>query len=112
LYGSNKPDIVIVGWGSTYGVMRGAVDTLSKSNSIAMVHFSEVYPLPPVDKFDYLQVLHNAKKTICVENNATGQFARLMRAETGYGFDVEIHKYDGRPFTLETFIGELDAYIG
>jgi 2-oxoglutarate/2-oxoacid ferredoxin oxidoreductase subunit alpha len=112
LYGSNKPDIVIVGWGSTYGVMREAVDTLSKSNSIAMMHFSEVYPLPPVDKFDYLQVLRNAKKTICVENNATGQFARLMRAETGYGFDVEIHKYDGRPFTLETFIGELDAYIG
>ena len=29
LYGDDKPDIVIVGWGSTYGVMKEAVDALS-----------------------------------------------------------------------------------
>jgi 2-oxoglutarate ferredoxin oxidoreductase subunit alpha len=50
--------------------------------------------------------------TICVENNATGQFALLMKAETGYEFNGRINRYDGRPFTLETFLGELNAHIG
>jgi 2-oxoglutarate ferredoxin oxidoreductase subunit alpha len=43
LCGSDTPDAVIVGWGSTYGVMKEAVDRLSAHN-IAMLHFSELYP--------------------------------------------------------------------
>ena len=45
--------------------------------------------------------------TICIENNATGQFARLMKAETGYSFNGFINKYDGRPFTLEELVKEI-----
>ena len=112
LYGNSSPDIVITGWGSTYGVMKETVDALSKNEKIAMLHFSEVYPLPAVDKFNYLNILGKAKMTICVENNATGQFARLMKAETGYEFNRRINRYDGRPFTLEEFLGELNAHIG
>ena len=54
IYGNNQPDIVLVGWGSTYGIIREAVDMLSQANSIAMLHFSEIYPFPGIDKFDYL----------------------------------------------------------
>jgi len=63
------------------------------------------------NKFDYLGILGNARLSLCIENNATGQFSRLMRAETGYKFDAGINKYDGRPFTLEGLSGELDAHI-
>ena len=63
-------------------------------------------------EFDYLALLNTAKLTICIENNATGQFARLMKAETGYTFNAGINRYDGRPFLLEELIGELDVYIG
>ncbi len=111
LYGHNQPDIVIVGYGSTYGVMKEAVDLLSKDTTIAMLHFSEVYPFSSIEKFDYLTLLKNARLTVCIENNATGQFARHMRAETGYEFESKINKYDGRPFTLEGLLGELNAYI-
>lgn len=111
LYGDTKPEIVIVGWGSTYGVMKESVDELSKNKNIAMLHFSELYPFPLREKFDYLNVLNNSKQTICIENNATGQFARLIRSETGYEFKHSINKYDGRPFTLEGLIGELNAKI-
>jgi len=111
-YGSNNPDILITGWGSTYGVMKESVDRLSGSRNIAMLHFSEIYPFPSTDKFDYLQVLNNAKATICVENNATGQFARLIRAETGYEFKNTVNRFDGRSFTLEGLSGEIDALIG
>lgn len=110
LYGDDKPDIVIIGWGSTYGVMKEAVDSLSKKKRIAMLHFSEIYPFPSSPEF--LQILNNAKNTICIENNATGQFARLMRAETGYEFKHKINKYDGRPFIIEDLIGEINAVIG
>ncbi|MCL4537498.1 MAG: 2-oxoacid:acceptor oxidoreductase subunit alpha [Nitrospirae bacterium] len=111
IYGHSNPEIVIVGWGSTYGVMKEAVDELSANWDIAMLHFSEIYPFPPTNKFNYLNVLKSAKMTICAENNATGQFARLMRAETGYTFNRLINRFDGRPFTLESLIGEIDALI-
>jgi 2-oxoglutarate ferredoxin oxidoreductase subunit alpha len=91
LYGERTPRVVIAGWGSTYGVIREAVDELSRSQSIAMLHFSELYPFPGTETFDFVRYLRNAKKTICVEKNATGQFARLMRAETGFEFTAQIH---------------------
>lgn len=107
LYGDNKPEVIIAGWGSNYGIMKEAVDDLSNGSRIAMLHFSEMYPFPLTDKFDYLSILNNAKTTICIENNATGQFARLMRAETGYSFNKFINKYDGRPFALEELVKEI-----
>ena len=111
LYGDHKPDIVITGWGSLYGLMREAVDELSQSYGIAMLHFSEIYPFPNTDRFDYLRLLQSAKLTICVEQNATGQFARLMRTETGYEFNASINKYDGRPFAVESLVRELQVKI-
>ena len=111
LYGDSHPEAVIVGWGSTYGVMKEAIDMLSKEKKIAMLHFSEIYPFPGTEKFDYLALLKNAQTTICIENNATGQFAKLLRAETGYEFVAKINKYDGRPFILEELAGEIDAHI-
>ncbi len=110
-HGHARPKIVVVGWGSTFGVMKDAVDILVRNNDIAMIHFSEVYPFPDRTGFDYLRLLEEAKLTICVENNATGQFARLFRAETGFNFDVKINKYDGRPFTLDELLGEKNAHL-
>lgn len=111
LYGDKEPEIVIVGWGSNYGLMKEAVDALSKDRKIAMLHFSEVYPFPSTEKFDYLGILNNAKTAICIENNATGQFARLMRAETGYEFKKRINKFDGRPFLLEELVEKVKANL-
>ena len=109
LYGGHDPRVVLTGWGSTYGVMKEAVDILAKSTSIAMLHFSEVFPLPQRERFDYVTLLRQAELSLCVENNATGQFSRLMHCETGFEFSGHIHKYDGRPFTVEGLIEELNA---
>jgi 2-oxoglutarate ferredoxin oxidoreductase subunit alpha len=111
-HGNETPDIVIAGWGSTYGVMREAVDRVSGSTRIAMLHFGDVYPLPLTEKFDYLGVLRHAKVSLCCEHNATGQFARLLRAETGFEFGAHIHRYDGRPFTVEGLVREIDGHAG
>ncbi|MHB1325590.1 MAG: 2-oxoacid:acceptor oxidoreductase subunit alpha [Thermoleophilia bacterium] len=110
LHGDEKPETVIVGWGSTYGVIKEAVDHLGEKHSIAMLHFSEIYPFPGTGKFDYLEVLRQAKLTVCVENNATSQFARLMRAETGFVFNKFVNKFDGRPYLLEELLDELGEH--
>jgi 2-oxoglutarate ferredoxin oxidoreductase subunit alpha len=111
LYGEHNPDIVITGWGSLYGLLREAVDELSKHYGIAMLHFSELCPFPGTERFDYLRLLNKAKLSICVEQNATGQFARLMRTETGYEFGALLNKYDGRPFTVESLVKNLRGLI-
>jgi 2-oxoglutarate ferredoxin oxidoreductase subunit alpha len=111
LYGNPDPEVVLVGWGSTFGVMKEAADLFSNEHKIAVLHFSELYPFPSTDVFDYLKILKNAKISICIENNATGQFARLMRAETGYEFRKKINRYDGRPFTLEQLLKEVSACL-
>lgn len=111
LYGEHRPRIVVTGWGSTFGAIRDAVDALSGSESIAMLHFSELFPFPGTGTFDCLRLLQSAEKTICVEQNATGQFERLMKAETGYEFDEHIRKFDGRPFLLEELVREIRTKI-
>jgi len=111
LYGDPSPKIVLVGHGSTYGVIKEVVDTSFKDKKVAMVHFSQIYPLSERDRFDYIELFENADLTICIENNASGQFAKLIRAETGFEFSHQISKYDGRPFTIENLKEELHAYI-
>ncbi len=111
LYGDHDPRVVLTGWGSTYGVMKEVVDELAKSTSIAMLHFSEVFPLPHRERFDYVRLLQNARLSLCIENNASGQFARLLRSETGFEFNAQVHKYDGRPFTVEELTGEINGHL-
>ncbi|MDY0352112.1 MAG: 2-oxoacid:acceptor oxidoreductase subunit alpha [Desulfobulbaceae bacterium] len=111
LYGAPRPETVLVGYGSTYGVMRETVDLLAATRSVAMLHFSEVYPFPRPDAFDYLGLLRGARHTLCVELNATGQFARLLRAETGFVCSGRVNRYDGRPFTTDELAAEVRARL-
>lgn len=111
LYGQAEPEVILSGWGSTYGVMREAVDVLSKEKRVAMLHFSELYPFADTSRFNYIKAFESAKISICIENNATGQFARLMRAETGYKFQKSINKYDGRPFTVDELVKIIKKII-
>jgi 2-oxoglutarate/2-oxoacid ferredoxin oxidoreductase subunit alpha len=110
-YGAEKPDVVLIGYGSTFGVLKEAVEHLADEHKIAMLHFSEVYPFPMRNDFDYVKMLNEAEFTICVENNVTGQFAKLVRMETGVEFKENINKFDGRPFGLDNLLGEINAYL-
>jgi 2-oxoglutarate ferredoxin oxidoreductase subunit alpha len=96
-YGPKKAEITLIGWGSTYGAVREAVDILHKEGaSVNMLHLNELWPLPAKAVADSVST---AKKSYVIENNATGQLARLIKAETGYDVSGRILKYDGRPFT-------------
>ncbi len=112
LYGSDRPDLLLVGWGSSYGVMKEAVEHLSATRDAAMLHFSELQPFPGESMGWYVDLMRGAGEAICVENNAGGRFARLLRMETGYTFRRSILKYDGRPFTVEELLEEIDGHPG
>jgi len=103
-YGLKEADLTLIGWGSTYGALREAVDILRRGGqSVNLLHFNELYPFPA----KIASVLSRAKATCVVENNATGQLARLIRAETGIGVSGKVLKFDGRPFTPAIIIDGL-----
>ena len=51
--------------------------------------------------------MDKAQNNYVIENNATGQLAHLIRAETGKKASGNVLKYDGRPFTPEYIIAEM-----
>ncbi len=94
---------LVVAWGSNYHPVREALERLGRKDT-AMLHFSQVHPLHE-GAAGYLK---KAERTVIVENNATGQFARHLRARTGFSADRTVLKFDGLPFSVE----ELEAAIG
>jgi len=106
LYGDPHPELLLIGWGSTYGVLREAVDALSASGTkTAMLHFSDLWPLP---QKRLRSLLPEVRRICCVENNATGQLSSLIRRETGLLIDHSILKYDGRPFLAHEIVREVE----
>ena len=104
-YGSDKADTLLIGWGSTYGVIKEAVDILNKDGgNYSHLHLNQIWPFP-VEAVS--AAIKNARHTYVIENNATGQLAGLIRRETGLSADGKILKYDGRPFTPAIILREL-----
>lgn len=93
-------DIVLLGFGSTYGVMKEVADAIV-DKKIGLIHLSQVWPFPASAM---IGLLKDAKKILTVENNAGGQLARLLRRETGLQVSGSVLKYDGRPFHLDYLI--------
>lgn len=96
LEGPADAEVTLIGWGSTRGVIREAVQQLA-ARGVRANHLQIKYILP-FHADAVRRILTGARRTICVEGNATGQFARHLRAETGIGANDLILKYDGEPF--------------
>jgi 2-oxoglutarate ferredoxin oxidoreductase subunit alpha len=97
LEGPENADLTLVGWGSTYGPIHEARVLLEGAGmSVNHLHYHEVWPLP-VARTE--QVLKNARRAVCIENNFTGQLALIIRMVTGIHIEKQLLKYDGRPFT-------------
>jgi 2-oxoglutarate/2-oxoacid ferredoxin oxidoreductase subunit alpha len=92
-----KPDLLIVGMGSTGGTIDAAREKL-KQDGITSNHITvrQIHPFPADALKPYLE---SAKKVIVIENNATGQLAGQIKMYVGYSEKIEsLLKYDGNPF--------------
>ena len=96
LEGPAVPEATLVGWGSTYGVIKEAIGQLKEQG--VQVNHLPIKWIVPLHGDAILETLGRAQRTIIVENNHSGQFARYLRGETGFVADGHIRKYDGEPF--------------
>ncbi|MDO8805287.1 MAG: 2-oxoacid:acceptor oxidoreductase subunit alpha [Elusimicrobiota bacterium] len=94
---------MLCGFGSTLGVMREAC---AAAKDAGFIHYPQVWPFPEAAT---LAALKGAQRVLTVENNASGQLARLIRRETGLKPAGSILKYDGRPFTLDEVAAVLEG---
>ena len=94
-------DLVLIGWGSTKGAIDEAVDQArAAGRKIGYLHFTEMWPLPEI-------AFPRGPRYWTVEGNATGQLARLLRAECGLEVEGRIGRYDGLPLDAATIAKEL-----
>jgi 2-oxoglutarate/2-oxoacid ferredoxin oxidoreductase subunit alpha len=97
--GNKKPDILFVGFGSTYGAIQEARKSLEISGrSIGHAHIRMLQPLP---KEELIKYTDHAKNVIVVEQNSTGQLANIIKQ------NIAIHnklhsclKYNGVPLSV------------
>ncbi|NMA85287.1 MAG: 2-oxoacid:acceptor oxidoreductase subunit alpha [Epulopiscium sp.] len=103
--GSEDYETLLIGWGSTYGPIKEAIETLNKGNEkYAALIFGDIYPLP-IKRLE--EKAKTAKHIINIEQNATGQLAGLIRETTGITCTSSILKYDGRQISGEEIVDEI-----
>lgn len=101
--GDSDAEVIVVGWGSTYGHILTAVEQIRKAGrKIAMAHFKYINPLP----LNTEEVIRSHKKVIVVEQN-TGQFAAYLGGMLE-GLDLyKFNKVEGQPLK----VAELADYL-
>ena len=104
--GDRTGKLCVLGWGSTYGAIRGAVDRArAQGLSVSQVHVRNVFPLPN----DLGEILAGFDQVLMPELNR-GQFSRLVRAE--YLIDVISHpKVQGKPFSTTELLVKIEELL-
>ena len=104
-FGKPDADILVVGWGSTYGPIIEAVNKMNEEGgSYGALIFGDIFPLPKKKLEEFTK---KSSKIINVEQNATGQLAGVIREYTGIVMSDSILKYDGRQISGEEIVIEL-----
>ncbi len=94
--GEDNPEFLLISWGSNYGPTEEAYQLLKDDFKIAHLNFNHLWPLPTKT---LKNLIDKDLTSICIENNSTGQLARLIKGEVAYEVDYNLLKYDGRPFS-------------
>ncbi len=105
--GDKDAELLIVGWGSTYGSIREAVNRArGRGIKVAHAHFRYLNPFPK----NTGDVLRKYKYVVCPEINL-GQLAKLLRQE--FLIDVEpFNKIQGLPFKSFEIESKIESILG
>jgi 2-oxoglutarate ferredoxin oxidoreductase subunit alpha len=106
VFGPTEGDLLIVGWGSTYGAIRSAVERLQAAGrSVAHAHFRHINPFPPNTE----AVLRSFRTVVAPELNL-GQLSWLLRAR--YLVDVRgFNLVRGKPFKISDIEEEASRLL-
>ncbi|GAA4804654.1 2-oxoacid:acceptor oxidoreductase subunit alpha [Litoribaculum gwangyangense] len=92
---ADEGDLLVIGWGGTYGGLHSAVKELNKKgySNIGFAHFNYINPLPKNTE----DILGKFKKTVVCELN-NGQFVNILRMNFNKYDFLQFNKIQGLPF--------------
>jgi 2-oxoglutarate ferredoxin oxidoreductase subunit alpha len=106
VFGAESGDLLILGWGSTYGAIRSAVERLqAEGHAVAHAHLRHLNPFPENTE----AVLRAYRKVLVPEVNL-GQLLLLIRAR----YLIDAIGYDrvrGKPFRIAEIVGEAERIL-
>ncbi len=105
---ADEGDLLIVGWGGTYGTLHTAAKQLDEEGfkNVGFAHFNYINPLPKNTE----DVLKRFKKIVVCELNS-GQFSKILKINF-YGSDItQFNKVQGLPFSNDELIQQFKKWI-
>ncbi len=100
-------DLLIVGFGSTYGHLHSAMDELrAKGYKVAQTHFKYLNPLPK----NTAEVLTKYKKVVVAEQNM-GQLAAYLRMKVDGFVPYQFNQVKGQPFVVEELVNAFEDIL-
>jgi 2-oxoglutarate ferredoxin oxidoreductase subunit alpha len=105
---AEKGDLLVVGWGGTYGALHTAVKQLYSQgqHSIGFAHFNYINPLPK----NTADVLNRFRKVVVCELNS-GQFSKILKIQFPGIEILEYHKIQGLPFGNQELIQKFKQLL-
>lgn len=105
--GKDKDDLLVVGWGGTYGTLFGTINELQKEGkNVALSHFNYINPLPS----NTAEVFSKFRRIVVCELNL-GQFANYLRTQLPQFTYLQINKVQGQPFTIKELKEKINQII-
>ncbi len=105
--GKEKGDVLIVGWGGTFGHLYTAVKEFhEQGKSVSLAHFDFIFPLPK----NTGEIFSNFKKIIVCELNS-GQFANYLRTQYQQFHYYQYNKVQGQPFIVKEIVDAVNAIL-
>jgi len=100
-------DLLIVGFGGTYGHLHSAMDELrQKGHKVAQAHFKYINPLPK----NTADVLMKYKKVVVAEQNM-GQLAAFLRMKVDGFVPKQFNQVKGQPFVVEELVNAFEELL-
>ncbi len=107
IIGEPAGDLLVIGWGSTWGALFSAVEELrEEGKSISFVHFNYINPLPKNTR----ELIRNFKKRIVCELNL-GQFALYLRSRLPEYEYLQYNKIQGLPFMIRELKNKFNEIL-
>lgn len=107
LVGEPEGDLLVVGWGGTFGHMISSVrDMQDEGKKVSLAHFNYIKPLPA----NTAEVFSKFKKIVVCELN-NGQFASYLRDKVpGYTY-YQVNKLKGLPFSVHELVENFEKLL-
>ena len=103
----NNADLLIVGFGGTYGHLHAAMDIMRASGKkVALAHFKYINPLPA----NTTAVLKKYPKVVVAEQNM-GQFAAFLRMKIDNFVPYQYNEVKGQPFVVNELVTAFNDII-